>query len=113
MQLWVPQKAHLAGEVQSGLPGGAGIWGEGALVVLIPAFTAVLWRWQKILCEVKDEIAEGQEQKTPCETHSEGYRFQALAANSQWALTVPGWEKSLHSNRTTEWVILLMLGGTD
>lgn len=47
--------------------------------MLIPAFLdvpgeprAVPWRWQKVLCAVRDvllqEIAEGQQQKTPCET---------------------------------------------
>lgn len=60
-------------------PGGTGIWREGAQVVLIPAFPdvpgeprAVPWRWHKVLCAVRDvllqEIAEGQQQKTPCET---------------------------------------------
>lgn len=41
LALQLPQKAHLSGEVQSRLPGGLGIWGETALVVLIPAFTDV------------------------------------------------------------------------
>lgn len=54
MQLWVPQKAHLAGEVQSKLPGGAEIWGERALVVLIPAFTDVTDEPKAVLMEVTE-----------------------------------------------------------
>lgn len=83
------QKAHLAGEVQSRLPAGAGIWGERAQVVLIPAFTdvpgepkAVLWRWQKVHCAVRDvllhEIAEGQEKRTPCETPQRGVQISSF-----------------------------------
>lgn len=54
MQLWVPQKAHLAGEVQSKLPGGVGIWGDRALVVLIPAFTDVAGEPKAVLMEVTE-----------------------------------------------------------
>lgn len=105
------------------------MWGERALVVLIPGFTDVTGEPKgvavmvaKVLCEVRDillhEIAEGQDQKTPHKHHSKGYRFQVLAASSWWALTVPGWEKSLHSlyglwrcSRTTEWIIPPDAGG--
>lgn len=54
MQLWVPQKAHLAGEVQSKLLGGAGIWGDRALVLLIPAFTDVAGEPKAVLMEVTE-----------------------------------------------------------
>lgn len=54
VQLWVPQKAYLAVEVQSRLPGGAGIWGERALVVLIPAFTDVTGEPKAVLVEVTE-----------------------------------------------------------
>lgn len=65
------------------------------------------------------ELQRGRSKRHRVKPYSEAYRFQALAASSWWALTVPRWEKSLHSldcGDATEQVnelYLLMLEGTD
>lgn len=55
MQPWVPQKAHLAREVQPRLPGGAEIWQERALVVLVPALTDVTGEPKAVFVEVAED----------------------------------------------------------